>query len=128
MTKKERSLLSNRFYSAKNRAEKTSRPFAWESFDDWLVDFHAYLEEHAIDFDIDTYRVAYDMRHGGYSAKGLRVDPVKRGPSKVEFSRLKQQLEKERALRIAAQLELAIQDEDAPDSLEEIVDTLMSVE
>jgi hypothetical protein len=117
---KELALLRNRFFTMRNRAKTTGKTPEWVSFHDWMRSFEAHLEAHAIDFNIDTYRIAYDTKFG-YTSEGLRVLEIRQPPSRALFDKLKEELERERQLRLASELTLALQDEDNDDSLEGIV-------
>ena len=86
--------------------------------------FEDHLHQHQIDFDIDTYRISYDMQKG-YCKEGLQVLKITRGPSLVEFEALEKQLEKERVLRISAQLTLAILEDNNLSTLGDVVESVM---
>lgn len=58
-SKQEIDSLSNRFWVAKDRAQKEGKTFAWTSFATWLDDF---LERVPEEFDLQTYRIVYDQK------------------------------------------------------------------
>jgi hypothetical protein len=65
-----KSTLRNRFYAAKNRAERTETNFQWSTFADWLIDFCRLAPA---DFSVEDYRLSYDNQSpAGYAPETMR--------------------------------------------------------
>lgn len=115
--------LSNRFWVAKDRAQKEGKEFAWTSFSVWLDDFMQLVPE---DFDMKRYRIVYDQKlASGYCKENMTFQESAKSRLFKEMSKEKLHcaLSDDERLRLllASEITLRLSHYEEGDTLEKII-------